>query len=64
VLDVKMNTKSGEVTDAEIQVENVPQMRERLVFYAARMNGARAEGWKAGITEGEEIEKLREYPIT
>ncbi|MDR3234594.1 MAG: Rpn family recombination-promoting nuclease/putative transposase, partial [Planctomycetaceae bacterium] len=26
VLDVKMNTKSGEVTDAEIQVENVPQM--------------------------------------
>jgi predicted transposase/invertase (TIGR01784 family) len=37
ILDVKVKTRSGKRIDVEIQVCDQPQMRERLVFYLARM---------------------------
>lgn len=37
VLDVKIITKNGISIDIEIQIVNVPQMRERIVFYASKM---------------------------
>jgi predicted transposase/invertase (TIGR01784 family) len=37
VLDVKVKTRTGKVIDVEIQVAEHPQMRERIVFYLARM---------------------------
>ncbi|MDR2637468.1 MAG: Rpn family recombination-promoting nuclease/putative transposase [Zoogloeaceae bacterium] len=37
VLDVKVKTTTGKVIDVEIQVVEQPQMRERVVFYLARM---------------------------
>ncbi|WP_310602781.1 Rpn family recombination-promoting nuclease/putative transposase [Anaerosporobacter sp.] len=37
ILDVKLHTKSGKIIDIEIQVSDVPQMKERIVFYTAKM---------------------------
>ena len=37
ILDVKVKTRSGKIIDIEIQVSNLPQLRERIVFYLARM---------------------------
>ena len=37
ILDVKLHTKSGNTIDVEIQLTNHPNLRERIVFYLARM---------------------------
>jgi predicted transposase/invertase (TIGR01784 family) len=37
ILDVKVKTPSGKIIDIEIQIVEHPQMRERIVFYLARM---------------------------
>jgi predicted transposase/invertase (TIGR01784 family) len=37
ILDVKVKTSSGKLLDIEIQIVEHPQMRERVVFYLARM---------------------------
>lgn len=37
ILDVKIHTKSGKIINVEIQVSDVPQMRERIIFYTAKM---------------------------
>lgn len=37
ILDVKIHTKSGKVINVEIQVSDIPQMRERIAFYTAKM---------------------------
>ena len=37
ILDIKIHTKSGKIIEAEMQISNIPQMRERIVFYAAKM---------------------------
>ena len=37
ILDVKIHTKSGSIINVEIQVSSVPQMRERIAFYTAKM---------------------------
>lgn len=37
ILDVKVQTKSGNIIDIEIQLANIPHMRERLVFYLSKM---------------------------
>ena len=37
ILDVKVKTPTGKVIDIEIQLAEQPQMRERIVFYLARM---------------------------
>ncbi|GHT81143.1 hypothetical protein AGMMS49960_05020 [Betaproteobacteria bacterium] len=37
ILDVKVKTLTGKIIDIEIQVSDYPQMRERVVFYQAKM---------------------------
>jgi predicted transposase/invertase (TIGR01784 family) len=37
IIDIKLRTKSGKVIDVEIQVAGVANLRERLVFYNAKM---------------------------
>ena len=37
ILDVKVKTPTGKIIDIEIQIVEHPQMRERVVFYLARM---------------------------
>ncbi len=37
ILDVKLHTKNGKIIDVEIQVSDVPQMRERILFYSSKM---------------------------
>jgi predicted transposase/invertase (TIGR01784 family) len=37
ILDVKVKTKTGKLVNVEIQVEPSPVLRERVVFYAAKM---------------------------
>jgi len=37
IIDVKLKTKSGKVINIEIQVNPMPQMKERVVFYDAKM---------------------------
>jgi predicted transposase/invertase (TIGR01784 family) len=37
VLDVKVKTRSGKLVDVEVQLCSQSQMRERIVFYLARM---------------------------
>ena len=37
ILDVKVKTRTGKIIDVEIQICDLPQMRERIVFYLARM---------------------------
>jgi predicted transposase/invertase (TIGR01784 family) len=37
ILDVKVKTTAGQLIDVEIQVAEQSQMRERIVFYLARM---------------------------
>ena len=37
ILDIKLHTKSGRVLDVEIQVLEVPQMSERIIFYTSKM---------------------------
>ena len=37
ILDVKLKTRSGKVIDVEIQIANQPDLRERIVFYLAKM---------------------------
>jgi predicted transposase/invertase (TIGR01784 family) len=37
ILDVKVKTPSGKIIDIEIQRADLPQMRERIVFYLSRM---------------------------
>jgi predicted transposase/invertase (TIGR01784 family) len=37
ILDIKVRTRSGKLIDIEIQLCDQPQMRERIVFYLARM---------------------------
>jgi predicted transposase/invertase (TIGR01784 family) len=37
VLDVKIHTASGHVIDVEIQVEDVPNMRERIALYTSKL---------------------------
>ena len=52
ILDVKIHTKSGKVIDVEVQVSNVPQMRERIIFYTAKMVTEQ-------IGKGEEYEAIK-----
>jgi predicted transposase/invertase (TIGR01784 family) len=35
ILDLKAKTKSGKIIHLEIQLSDLPQMRERLIFYDA-----------------------------
>jgi predicted transposase/invertase (TIGR01784 family) len=35
ILDLKLKTKSGNIVHVEIQLSNLPQMPERIVFYDA-----------------------------
>ena len=37
ILDIKLHTKNKNIIDIEIQVKTVPDMRERVVFYASKM---------------------------
>jgi predicted transposase/invertase (TIGR01784 family) len=37
ILDVRARTRTGKVVDIEIQIAEHPRMRERIVFYLARM---------------------------
>ena len=37
ILDVKIHTKSGQVIHAEIQVEPIPEMKERLIYGQSKM---------------------------
>ena len=37
IIDVKLKTKTGKVINIEIQVAPLPQMRERIVFYDAKL---------------------------
>ncbi|MDR0635370.1 MAG: Rpn family recombination-promoting nuclease/putative transposase, partial [Azoarcus sp.] len=37
ILDVRVKTRGGKVVDVEIQVAEHPRMRERVIFYLARM---------------------------
>ncbi len=37
ILDIKLNTKSKKVINIEIQVLNVPELKERILFYASKM---------------------------
>lgn len=37
ILDVKVQTKSGNTIDIEIQLANIPHIRERVVFYLSKM---------------------------
>ena len=37
IIDVKLHTKSGKIINIEIQVDPMPQMRERVIFYDAKM---------------------------
>jgi predicted transposase/invertase (TIGR01784 family) len=37
IIDVKLKTKSGKVINVEIQVAPMPQMRERVIYYDAKM---------------------------
>jgi len=52
ILDVKLHTKSGNVIDVEIQLTNHPNLRERIVFYLARMVAGQ-------ISEGERYSSLK-----
>ena len=50
ILDVKVRTKSEKIIDVEIQLRNVPYMRERLIFYLSKMISEQiksGEGYKA-----------------
>jgi len=37
IIDVKLKTKSGKVINIEIQVQPMPQMKTRVIFYDAKM---------------------------
>jgi predicted transposase/invertase (TIGR01784 family) len=37
ILDVKVRTKTGKLIDIEIQVSDTPFMRERIIFYLAKL---------------------------
>lgn len=37
ILDIKIKTTTGKVIGVEMQVQSIPEMRERLVFYASKM---------------------------
>jgi predicted transposase/invertase (TIGR01784 family) len=37
ILDVLITTKSGKIINVEIQVERIPQMRERVIFYTSKL---------------------------
>jgi predicted transposase/invertase (TIGR01784 family) len=37
ILDIKVSTKSGKVIDVEIQVRNLPNLQERIMFYVSMM---------------------------
>ena len=37
ILDIKVYTSSGNIVDVEIQLLDMPEMRERIVFYTAKM---------------------------
>ena len=37
ILDILINTKSGKIVNVEIQVERIPEMRERLTFYTSKL---------------------------
>ncbi|MDR1062870.1 MAG: Rpn family recombination-promoting nuclease/putative transposase [Azoarcus sp.] len=52
ILDIKVKTRSGKVLDVEIQICDLPQMRERIVFYLARMITEQ-------IGEGDEYRKIQ-----
>ena len=52
ILDVRLHTKSGNTIDVEIQLTNHPNLRERIVFYLARMIAGQ-------IGEGERYSALK-----
>ncbi|GHU30382.1 hypothetical protein AGMMS50256_17220 [Betaproteobacteria bacterium] len=52
ILDVKVKTSSGKLLDIEIQIVEHPQMRERVVFYLARMVTEQ-------IGKGEDYQKIK-----
>ncbi|GHV53129.1 hypothetical protein FACS1894216_10520 [Synergistales bacterium] len=37
ILDIKVRTTTGKIIDVEIQLEAVPQLRERIMFYGSKM---------------------------
>ena len=37
ILDIKVTTISGKIINIEMQVQQIPEMRERMVFYASKM---------------------------
>jgi predicted transposase/invertase (TIGR01784 family) len=53
VLDVKVRLKSGAVSDVEIQVEMLKDLRERILFDAAKMLTEQ-------IKRGEEYQKIEQ----
>jgi predicted transposase/invertase (TIGR01784 family) len=52
ILDVKVKTASGKRIDIEIQIANQPDLRERIVFYLARMVTEQ-------LGQGEEYRKIQ-----
>jgi predicted transposase/invertase (TIGR01784 family) len=52
ILDVKVHTSNGKIIDVEIQVHNIPQIRERIMFYSAKMITEQ-------IDKGEEYNKIK-----
>jgi predicted transposase/invertase (TIGR01784 family) len=52
IIDVKLKTKTGKIINIEIQVAQMPQMRERILFYDAKMITEQ-------IGNGEDYDKIK-----
>ena len=64
ILDVKVRTKSGNIIDIEIQVANIPHMRERIVFYLSKMVSEQIKsGEKYGAIKRSIIIAITDYKI-
>jgi predicted transposase/invertase (TIGR01784 family) len=56
ILDLKLKTRSGKIIDIEIQVSPMSKLRERIVFYAAKMITEQ-------INAGEDYKKIQQVII-
>ena len=64
ILDVKVQTKSGNIIDIEIQLANIPHMRERIVFYLSKMVSEQIKsGEKYGSIKRSIIIVITDYKI-
>ena len=52
ILDIKVKTKTGNLINIEIQVQVTPEMRERIVFYNAKMMAEQ-------LDSGDEYNKIK-----